>query len=769
MLPRRTPQRPRRHSRPIVASGFLVLIQFLAAGTATAGSLEGFVRVKGETEGPSLAYIALDPMAHADSAETASPGYRAVSNPSGFYTMRNLPPGAYRRTCRAVGYRDFADTVLIGEGTLRRDIVLQAAPFPIGTVDVSGEREARDIRGTPSYVEIPARELKRLPAVGEADLIRSLQLLPGVQSASDFSSGLYIRGGGPDQTLILLDQVPLYNPTHAFGFFSTFNPGAIKDVALYKGAYPSEYGGRLGSVLDVENRDGSRDGLRGTGAVSVIAGRATVEGPIRNGSWILSARRTYLEPVLNAVRNDSTEIPSYFFYDLNGRVHRSLGPRDDISFSGYRGRDKLHLDLDRGTFVDIRWGNVAGMAHWLHEFRPGATAGFLVSATEYRSDTDVKIFSTPLFFGNRLLDLTAKGDVAWTAAPGHAARAGVSASTYHFQLGQEFNGVAQPGFDERPSAVAAYAEDQWTPNVLWTVRPGMRAELFGSGGKLLLEPRLSVNHVVGPNLRAKVGGGGYTQHLQLVSTEAFNGTDFWVPTDASAKPGRSWQAVSGLEWLPSDAYTVSVEGYYTWLRNLVQLDNTRSADAQGTSTEDLFHTGGRGWASGVELFAQKRRGPLTGWVGYTLGWSRRRWPELNQGQTFPPKYDRRHDVKVVAQWNRKRWSYGADFVFATGQAFTPLDAQYSLDDPATGQPKMLLLPGPKNSARLLPYHRLDVSATLHGHLFGVPANYYAQIFNLYNRKNEWFIQYDTESSTGADPKIVHQLPLIPTIGINFDL
>lgn len=751
----------------MAAGAGLTLVLCLAAAPATAASLEGFVRSKGDGAAIAYAGVALARSGAPDSA--AVRGIGTLSNSSGYYSIRGVPPGTYRLTVRVIGYRDFADTVALGEQTVRRDLVVEAVPLPIGAVDVAGERRGREMRGSPSYVELPARELKQLPGVGEQDLIRSLQLLPGVQSASDFSSGLYIRGGGPDQTLILLDQIPLYNPTHAFGFFSTFNPGAIKDVALFKGAYPSQYGGRLGSVLDVENRDGSREGLRGTGAVSVIAGRATAEGPIRNGSWIVSARRTYLEPVLDAVRNDSTEIPSYFFYDLNGRVHRTLGPRDDLSVSGYRGRDKLHLDLDRGTFVDIRWGNVAGMAHWAHAFGPRATGNLLLTATEYRSDTDVKIFSTPLFFGNRLVDLSAKADVGWTATPEHAVHAGASFSAYRFELSQEFNGVEQPGFDERPRAVTMYVEDLWTPSVLWTVRPGVRAERFGSGGAVTLEPRLSASHVVGPNLRVKIGGGGYTQHLQLVSTEAFNGTDFWVPTDASARAGRSWQAVAGVEWLPSERYTLSAEGYHTWLRNLVQLDNNRSGDAQGTRTEDLFYTGGRGWASGVELFARKRRGAVTGWIGYTLGWSRRRWPELNQGQTFPPKYDRRHDVKVVAQWNRKRWSYGADFVFATGQAFTPLEAQYQLDDPATGQPKMLLLPGPKNSARLLPYHRLDLSATLHGHLFGVPVDYYAQVFNVYNRKNEWFVQYDTESRSGADPKIVHQLPLIPTIGINFDL
>lgn len=734
------------------------------AAPAAAGTLEGFVRSRADGEPIAYARVALIPMGSPPDSILAA----TLSNAGGQYSLRSVSPGRYRLTSRALGYRDFADTIQIGDAAARRDLALEALPLPLAAVDVPGERQRREAQGLPSVVALPARELKQMPGVGEQDLIRSLQLLPGVQAASDFSSGLYIRGGGPDQTLILLDQIPLYNPTHAFGFFSTFNPGAIEDVALYKGAYPSQYGGRLGSVLDVANRDGSREGLRGEGGVSLIAGRLTAEGPMRDGSWILSGRRTYLEPVLDAVRDDSTEIPSYFFYDLNGRVQRSLGPRDDLTISGYGGRDALHLDLDRGTFVDIRWGNLAGMARWTRALGPGARASLLVSATEYRSETDVKIFSTPVSFANRLLDVGAKAEVGFQPAPEHAVNAGASVATYRFQLEQEFNRVALPAFDERPSAVAAYVEDQWSPSALWLVRPGVRAEVFGRNG-FGIEPRLSVTRVLGPTVRVKLGGGGYSQHLQLVSTEAFNGTDFWVPTDGSAKPGRSWQAVTGVEWEPSDAYTLSIEGYYTSLRHLVQLDNRRSGDAEGTRTEDLFQTGGRGWASGIELFARRRRGALTGWAGYTLGWSRRRWPELNDGETFPPKYDRRHDVKLVAQWDRKRWSFGANFVFSSGQAFTPLEARYALSDPATGEIETtLVLPGAKNSARLLPYHRLDVSATLHGHLFGAPVDYFLQIFNLYNRKNEWFVQYDT-ADPETEPEIVYQLPLIPTIGINFGL
>lgn len=730
--------------------------------------------------GESIAYarVSLTPDSTAvDSAaapaplsRTAGSAGRTLTNPSGYYAIPGVSAGRYTLEIRAVGFRDHRESIVLGEGETRRDATLEPAPFPVPTVDVAGTRSRpREEQTLTGYVELPAKQLARLPAVGEQDIIRSLQLLPGIQSASDVSTGLYIRGGGPDQTLILLDQIPLYNPTHAFGFFSTFNPGAIKDMLLYKGAYPAPYGGRLGAVLDVSNRDGNRNQFHGQGGVSVIAGRLTVEGPIQNGSWVLSARRTYLDPILNAVRSDSNEVPSYYFYDVNGRVNRSLSSRDNVMISGYGGKDDVHLDLDIGSYVDIRWGNSAGTAKWTHLFGPGLFGNFLVAASEYRSDTEVRIFDTPYRVSNRLLDVSVKGDLNWRPGRGHEINAGLLASRYHFEYDQEFNGVPQPGLDQTPAAVSVYAEDDWDLSALTAVRAGLRLERFGKRGRFGLEPRVSVSRILSDRFRLKAGGGGYTQHLQLVSTEAFSGADFWVPTDVTAKAGRSWQAVCGVEWEPSTRHSVSLEGYATSLRNLVQLDNLRSPDASGTSTEDLFFTGGRGWAAGVELFAQRKTGSLTGWIGYGLGWSRRRFSEVNRGETYPPKYDRRHDLKLVADWKRRKWSYGAAFLFGTGQAFTPAAARYTLINPANGgtPDDGLLLPGAKNSARLLPYHRLDVSATRHGSLFGMKADYFLQVFNLYSRKNEWFIQYDTDDPETV-PKVVHQLPIVPTIGVNFE-
>lgn len=758
--------------RIVIVTGAVAWFVAAAAANpapARASSLDGFVRSKDAGESISYARISLTLADSAAAAAATGAPIGTLSNQAGYYSFRSVAEGTYLLRVKAFGYRDRAETVTLGAVPTRLDLELEPAPFQIAPVEVAGERgKPKEAERLPGFVELSAKQLQRLPAVGEQDLIRSLQLLPGVQSASDLSSGLYIRGGGPDQTLILLDQIPLYNPTHAFGFFSTFNPTAIKDVALYKGAYPSQYGGRLGSVLDVTNRDGNRESFHGTGGVSLIAGRFTAEGPIEKGSWILSARRTYLDPLLDAIRDDSTEIPSYYFYDLNGRVNRALGPGDNVSLSGYRGRDVLRLDLDRGSYIDIRWGNAAGTAKWTHVFGPGVFGNFLVAASEYVSDTEVQIFSTPITFSNRLLDLSGKADIDWRPAPTHEVNAGISAAFYKFTLTQAFNQVPQPGFDERPAAYTLYVEDQWTPSLFWAFRPGLRAEVFGEKGRLSLEPRLSVSHIVTPEVRVKAGGGAYTQHLQLVSTEGFSGADFWVPTDASAQAGRSWQAVGGVEYEPSQRYMLAVEGYYTSLRNLVQIDDIRAPDAEGTTTEDIFFTGGSGWASGIEVFAQRRTGPVTGWIGYTIGWSRRRWDEVNQGFRFPPKYDRRHDLKLVAEWKRGKWSYGANFLFATGQAFTPVAARYELTNPATGQPEDgLLLPGPKNSARLLPYHRLDVSVTRHGRLFGARADYFLQIFNLYNRKNEWFVQYDTDGRE-TEPEIVHQLPIVPTIGVNFE-
>jgi hypothetical protein len=766
----------------------IVLWSALGACAASAASISGFV--SDAQNGESLAYAtvlvredSVAAVARSAAERAGTPGAAGtapvkpistggLTNANGYYAVSGLHASTYAVTYQAIGYETLRDTITVtASEDARRDVALAVAPLEMEGVDVTAsaeQDEAEEQAIQPGFIPLDARQLKRMPAVGEPDIMRSLQLLPGVQAASDISSGLYIRGGGPDQTLILLDQIPLYNPTHAFGFFSTFNPDAIKDVNLYKGAYPAQYGGRLGSVLDVTNREGNRNEFAGRGGVSLIAARLTLEGPVGNGSWIVSGRRTYLDPILSALRTEENEIPEYYFYDTNARFHQKLSERDHLTVSTYFGRDDMNLDLDEGSFVNMRWGNAAFTTKWTHILSPTLFGNFLVAGSEYKSETQLSFFETPIRFTNSLRDLTLKGDLDYRPSAAHALSGGFSASQYRFEFEQVFNRNEQVGLLQKPHAFSLYAQDEWVASPLTTIRAGLRTEYFSEGSRWLIEPRLSVKQLVREDLRLKLATGGYHQALQLVSTEGFSGGDFWVPSDATAEPGASWQGVAGLEWEPSRRYLVSVETYYSGLENLVQFDNDIAADAGGTATDDIFKTGGTGYATGIELFATRRTSALTGWIGYALGWSRRTFTELNAGEAFPPKYDRRHDLKVVGSYARGKWTYGANLVYGTGQAFTPAGGRYSIRNPATGvTDDDLLLPAERNSARLLPYHRLDVGVTRAGSLFGHPAEWFLQIFNVYSRRNEWFIQYDTDEPT-AKAEVVKMLPIVPTIGVNFE-
>ncbi|MBI4530919.1 MAG: TonB-dependent receptor plug domain-containing protein, partial [Candidatus Latescibacteria bacterium] len=670
-----------------------------------------------------------------------------------------------------VGYTTHQETQTIEVSEEKRvDVALTIMPTATEEMVVEADRYEEERTIQTGFISVETQKLREFPAIGETDILRSLQLLPGIQSVSDISSGLYIRGGGPDQTLILLDQIPLYNPSHAFGFFSTFNADAIKDMSLHKGAYPAQYGGRLGSVLDVSNRDGNRNAFHTTGGISLISGRLMVEGPVKQGSWMASGRRTYLDPILAAIRARGTDVPAYYFYDLNAKINQDVGDGDTFVASGYFGRDNLDYDLDEGSFVKIRWGNTALTGKWTHVFSPSMFGNFMFAHSEYTSTTSLSFFETPISFSNSIRDVSLKGDLDYAANSRHALSAGFLTTLYRFSFNQVFNQQEQLDLRLRPTLISLYLQDQWQFLIDTTLRLGGRSTYFSEGKRWDIEPRLSISHVLTPEVLVKFGAGVYHQYLQLVTTEGFSGGDFWVPLDETVRPGRAWQTVGALEWEPSQRYHVSVEGYYTELRDLAIIDNKVAADTgdEASHSEDVFVSGGRGYATGMELFLQRRTDALTGWIGYTLGRTRRRFAELNQGRFFPPKYDRRHDLSVVANYRRGRWSFGANLIYGTGQAFTPVAARYTLRSPATGLPpdEDFVLPARRNSARLLPYHRLDLNINRGFHLLGKEAEWFIQVFNVYNRRNEWFIQYKTEKPE-TDPEVVKMLPIIPTVGVDF--
>lgn len=746
----------------------LVVIWALVALGATAGAgLAANVTGKvsdGET-GEPVSFVTVQVLGTSPAGQSVALGNMTL--PDGTYFIAGIPLGRYKVRFTRIGYDTVEDSIRVTdtEATYTVNRVLGVAPVEVPEIIVEGDRYAgiKDIQ--PGFIALDSDGLSDIPGVIENDPIRSLTLVPGISAASDFSSGLYVRGGGPDQTLVLLDQVPVYNPTHAFGFFSSFNGDAIDDVNLYKGAYPADYAGRLGAVLDVRSRDGNPEGVHGRVGISTIAARATLDGPVGEGNWMISGRRTYLDPVLDALRSDDNEIPDYKFYDLNGKLSLPLaGGR--ATFSAYRGRDDLALDFDADSQIAFEWGNTLASAGWSRPLSESVFFKLLVSGSEYQSQSELRALTTPFEFSNFIRDFTGRADLTWRAGLAHTVTAGLQASQFDVEYEQVFNSDPQVEYRRTPTEMALYLEDEWTPRRGSVLQAGLRTRYIDDGSLLLWEPRVAASQRVGERWRLKLGGGVYNQYMQLVATEGFSAADFYVPIDPSTQPGRSLQAVLGAEFFPTPTYFFSIEGYYTDLSRLVTFNNTTPDDAGVTRATDIFYTDGEGWASGMELFLEKRRGSVTGWIGYTLGWTRRRWDELNAGAYFPPKYDRRHDLSVVAQYRRGKWRFGSAFVYATGQAFTPAASRYVVVNPATGEVPStpLLLPAEKNSARLLAYHRLDVTVSRDFSMFGLPSEVFLQVFNLYNRENEWFVQYNDEGAVVV-PEVVGMLPLIPSLGI----
>ena len=738
----------------------LAAVWLLAAGAAQAATLSGFVTDADNGEALILAAVVVEGLQ-----------LGAASNNSGYYAVKQVPAGTHVVSTSHIGYQTRWDTLRFGaDEAVRLDVALVPKPVVIGEeVLVEAERPEELEQATQSsFIALQVEPLQQMPAIGEADLLRSLQLLPGIQSASDISSGLYVRGGGPDQTAILLDHIPLYNPSHLFGFFSTFNPDAIKDVQLYKGAYPAAYGRTLGAVLDVSNREGNRQRFSGRGGVSLIASRFLAEGPVGQGSWMMAGRRTYLEPVLSAIRSRGVDIPlNYYFYDFNGKVNQRWGD-DTFTVSTYWGLDDLRVDIEdeNESFVDLRWGNRALTARWTRVFSPTLFGHFMAAGSSYENTLLFSFFATPFGVANSIRDWSLKGDVDYFANRNHTLTLGFLATLFEFDYSESFNQQDQSDLYQRSVLASTYVQDEWQAGPTTRLRLGGRGTYFSVGDRLHFTPRMSLSHALSDKIRIKAAAGMYRQYLQLITTEAFSGGDFWVPLDSSVEPGRSYQGVVGTEWNPSRRYQLSVEAYYTDLANLVVLDNAVAADSEDTRSDDIFKSGGSGWASGVEVFLQRRTGALTGWVGYTLGWTRRTFPELNGGLAFPPKYDRRHDLSFVVSYQAGKWRLGSNLVYATGQAFTPASARYSLREPTTGSVKDYVLPADRNSARLLPYHRLDASASREFGLWGLDVEFYLQIFNLYSRRNEWFVQFNTKNPE-TEPEVFKQLPIVPTLGFNF--
>lgn len=691
----------------------------------------------------------------------------AISNKSGYFALYLPPDQDVLVEVSSLSYKTFTRTMRFKDGEKRSEaIVLSPESLQGNEVVVQSDR-FKEQRESPqvSSVSIRPSEIAGLPKAGEADIFRILQLVPGIQTVSEISAGLYIRGGSPDQNLILLDGSTLYNPNHFFGFFSTFNPDAIKDVELIKGGFPAQYGGRLSAVLSVTNNDGDLYKTHGTAYLGLISSRASIETPVGNGAFTFSARRTYIDAILGITGlQKSLDLPNYYFYDLNGKLVQSFGDNDKIAISGYGGLDKLYYDNGaQASQVDIKWGNQSGSILWTHLFSPEVFANFQFTGSHYFSLLTFGLGESSFSFDNQIHDYSFHGDLDYITSGSNVFKTGVQFSKYNFLLKiTAGNNPPNANIDQSPYYYGAYVSDEWKPTEQLAITPGLRIDGITTRSDVGIDPRISARYIVSPDLTIKGSYGIYHQYLDLASNPLFSAFDLWMPVDSTQPPQKAEQYVLGISTVPFEDFTFEVEAYYKNMTNVVEL---KPNIITGNKLSDVFFVG-NGWSYGIEFFLQKQIGDWTGWIGYTLAYTRRKFDAIDNGAAFAPTYDRRNDLNIVATYKvNDRWTLGSTFVYATGQPYSQTTALYNAYEPDYGG-KLIPISGTKNGLRLEPYHRLDLSATYSFGFFSDTKNaqFDIDIYNVYNHQNVWFRRIDTNNQP-ATSEDVRLLPILPTFGL----
>ncbi|MBC6607330.1 TonB-dependent receptor [Hymenobacter sp. BT188] len=757
----------------------------LAQATVT---LSGYVRDatdQGVLPGASVAVPALNTGVTADE--------------KGFYSLP-LPVGRHEVVISFIGYETVAREINVNR-TQRISFVLPQIANELGEVIVEGSGTLEQkLQTTQMSVErLTTREAKLLPALfGEVDLLKTLQLKPGVQNGGEGTSGLFVRGGSSDQNLYLLDEAVVYNPSHLFGLFSVFNPDAVQSVDLYKGGFPAQFGGRLSSVVDVKLREGNTKKLGVSGGLGLISSRLTVEGPIvkDKGSFILSGRRTYFDVFtrqINKMNIDDPEynpIPNYYFADYNAKANYKLGDKDQIFLTGYYGRDVFGFNSASSFNFDFTWGNTVGALRWNHVFSPKLFVNTTASFTRYEYDVTNKIDQFSFNLASDIRDIALRTDFEYQPNERHTLKFGATATDHIFGVGRLQAGSEDGRLDigsdvsYRGQEAALYASDNFKPTDKLQLEYGLRLTGFqsGSDGYAGLEPRAAARYSLTPNTSLKASYALMYQYVHLVTNSGASlPTDIWYPSRKSVKPQRSQQVATGVSFLLGGGqFLLTNEVYYKWAQN--QIDFKDGAQLFVNSDLDEEFLFGKGWSYGNELYLEKKTGRTTGWVGYTLAWSQRKFaPQrgttgINNGDDFYPTYDRRHNLTVVVLHRlNERLNLTGSFVYSSGAPTTLPQGRFVFQEVYGAEAVAVPIYPDRNSYRLAPYHRLDL-----GLVWNMKPNRWFDesdltfsVYNSYNRRNPYFVYFDqvedpdTEQVTGYRARQVSLFPIIPSVTYNF--
>ena len=696
----------------------------------------------------------------------------APTNVSGYFVVKGIPAGTSTLRVSSIGYEDLEVELTFADGeSMRRNFELKPAVQEGDVVTVTAERDRREI--TISEVEIPVEQLAQLRIGGEADVFRALQFLPGVLTSSQISSGLYIRGGSPDQNLVLIDGATVYNPSHLLGFFSTFNPDAIKDVDLIKGAYPAEYGGRLSAVLDLRQKDGNTNEFEGVASLGLVSTRLSLQGPVGNGSFFIGGRRTYLDLITGLLPEDpENPFPDFYFYDVNAKVTQTFGEDDVIQVSGFASQDDLSLE-GGGLAFNLGLSNYVGGIRWTHTFADDLFFSLNTNYSDYTTGFTGE--NSGFFFEaeNSIRDVTAKGKFEWYQSEDLTIKTGFDLTSYRFNYFQNFSGdttsATESGTNDTGQVnltvddwtTAGYLQANYALNDVLQLQGGVRVDYFNLSNTVTFDPRGALRWQMTPEVAVKAGVGLYHQYLRLATQPDFTFFDTWMPTDSTVTPAKAVHYVLSSETELIEGFDLNLDLYYKKLNNISELNNTIT---NAENVADVFYSGD-GEAYGAEVFLQKKTGRLVGWLGYGLGWVNARFDSVNGGREFRPKYDRRHDLKVVAQYELSdRWDIGASFTFQSGQSYTGATSRFRTQLPDGTGDYDLVVPSQRYGLRLPPSHQLNLNVNYNTTIFGLESRLLLDIYNVYSRRDIWFRFYETDGET-TEVTDVRLLPIIPTLSL----
>lgn len=735
-----------------------------------------------------------------------------ISNTYGFFSL-TLPQGPVKFTVSFVGYGNFQQEI-----ELNKDITMNIKLSPTITLNevvVVDSKSKEKVESTQmSAVEIPIKEIKKLPVLlGEVDVLKIVQLMPGVQSGSEGTSGLYVRGGGPDQNLILLDGVPVYNADHLFGFFSVFNADAVSSVTLIKGGFPARYSGRLSSVLDIRMKEGNKKEIKGEGSVGIVSSKLSLEGPIISDktSFIVSGRRTYIDilsrPFIKMAAKDNNLTAGYYFYDLNAKLNHTFSDKSKLYLSAYMGNDKAY-SRSKYKFIDddvnyeeidkfkLAWGNITTALRWNYQLNKKLFSNTTLTYSKYRFligfnteelRNDNGIITRTIFdmnYTSGINDVAAKVDFDYLPDPNHYIRFGAS-NTYHTFTpgitGYEYSsGSAGESIDTSfgsnrvyGNEVQAYVEDDLRIGARLKINAGVNYSGFNVRDTFYhsFQPRLSARYLLTEDISVKAAYSQMNQFIHLLTNSGIGlPTDLWLPVTDSILPMVSHQVAVGGVYAINRNLDVSVEGFYKTMENLIEYKEGTSFFGSNSNWEDKVEMG-RGWSYGLEVLLQKNLGNTTGWIGYTLSWSKRQFDNLNFGEMFPYRYDRRHDISIaITHKINDKIDLGLTWVYGTGNAITLGYEKYvSMFDLANGSGYFDPIEhiASRNNYRMPSYHRLDLGVNITNETKWGFSTWSFGLYNAYNRKNPFYLYFGSDDNDHRVLKQVSLFPVIPSINYSF--